>query len=248
MMEHHAAFGLDVESLDIVIVDDSKTVLTMLRSMISALKVGRVRSYDRGDVALQAILDEPPNVILTDLAMSPMTGMQLIKMIRQTAMAPLCFVPIIVITAHATQKRVGQLFELGAHHVLAKPIAANVLQQRILSLSKDNRIMRLEKDRYVIDGMREMMQEKQSMMRTLEKARQFHEETVPQAKETQRKVDQILNEYVEYKEEEGRRVKVASQGMRMGDNMRNKVSAERPQSVHRSRRTSRFAGIYNRRA
>lgn len=254
MLEHHAAFGLDVESLDIVIVDDSKTVLTMIRSMISALKVERVRSYDRGDLALQAIMHEPPNVILTDLAMSPMSGMQLLRLIRQQTMEPLCFIPVIVVTAHATERRVAQLFEIGAHHVLAKPMSASVLQNRLKSLVQDPRAMRLEGDRYVIDGMHEVLEEKQSRMRSLEKARAFHEEVLPQAQESQRTVDRILNDYVDYDPDEGRTIKLTSSGMRIGDKLRKDREArearearEKDALVGRPQRSRRYAGISRRR-
>ncbi|MCT4655262.1 MAG: response regulator [Cohaesibacter sp.] len=193
-MEHHSAYGRNFDSLDIVIVDDSKTVLTMIRSMISSLKVARVRSFDRGDLALQAMLHEPPNVILTDLAMSPMSGLQLLHLIRQKTMVPLCYVPVVVITAHATQKRVSQLFEAGAHHVLAKPFSAAALQGRLKSLLTDDRLMELEGNRYIISGMRETLTEKRSKLQTLEKAREFHEHVLPQAAEKQRRVDQILDD------------------------------------------------------
>lgn len=195
-MEHHSAYGLNLDSLDIVIVDDSRTVLTMIRSMISSLKVARVRTFDRGDLALQAMLHEPPNVILTDLVMNPMSGTQLLHLVRQKTMVPLCFVPVIVVTAHATQKRVAQLFQAGAHHVLAKPLSATILQQRLVSLLKDDRLMDLAGERYIISGMRETLREKRSKLASLEKAREFHEQIVPQAKEHQKRVDNILNHEV----------------------------------------------------
>ena len=251
MQEHHSAFGLDVESLDIVIVDDSKTVLTMIRSMITALKVARVRCYDRGDQALQSIMHEPPNVILTDLAMSPMSGAQLIRMIRQKTMAPLSFIPVVVVTAHATQRRVAQLFEIGAHHVLAKPLSTSILHNRLQAIVSDPRTMRLDGDRYVIDGMHEMLREKRSRLRSLEKARQFHEEVLPRARETQRSVDQILNDYVDYDEEEQRTIKLASPGMRIGDKLRkekeDREAEEKRVAAANAKRAQRFAGISRRR-
>ncbi len=252
-MEHHSAYGLDLESLDIVIVDDSKTVLTMIRSMISALKVARVRSFDRGDLALQAIMHEPPNVILTDLAMSPMSGIQLLRMVRQKTMTPLCYIPVIVITAHATQKRVAQLFESGAHHVLAKPMSSAALQQRLKSLVNDRRLMRLEGERYVIDGMHEVLEEKQSKLRSLEKARLFHEEVVPQAMEDQREIDSILAgkpllpETVAIEERMGEVVPMMSRGMAVAERLRREARANGEQksaSGHRPVRSrSRYARV-----
>ncbi|WP_157747833.1 PleD family two-component system response regulator [Cohaesibacter sp. ES.047] len=226
--------------------DDSKTILTMIRSMISALKVARVRSFDRGDLALHAILQEPPNVILTDLAMSPMSGMQLIKLIRQQTMEPLCFIPVIVITAHATQARVAQLFEIGAHHVLAKPLSSAVLQNRLRALSSDRRVMRLDGDRYVIDGMHEVLLEKQSRLKSLEKAREFHEQVLPQAKESQREADEILRGLDVCEEEPIRARPFASSGMRIAEHLREaKVREDKSKSASRPS-SKRYAGVSRR--
>lgn len=253
-MEHHSAYGLAVESLDIVIVDDSKTVLTMIRSMISSLKVARVRSFDRADLALQAILHEPPNVILTDLAMSPMTGMQLLRLIRQKTMTPLCFIPVVVITAHATQKSVAQLFESGAHHVLAKPLSAAILQDRLRALCSDARLMDLEGERYVISGMKEVLEEKQSKLRSLEKARQFHVEILPQAKEDQRQVDEIISS-AGFSLEGLDTAAIAHHGMQVAEKLRKQSEAESAEentssSVKSTTRPSlgrRYAGLNSRR-
>lgn len=252
-MEHHAAFGLDIDSLDIVIVDDSKTVLTMIRSMISSLKVARVRTYDRGDLALQAIMHEPPNVILTDLAMSPMSGMQLLRLVRQKTMEPLCYIPVIVVTAHATQARVAQLFEAGAHHVLAKPLSSAVLQQRLKSLCADRRVMRLDGERYVIDGMHEVLEEKRSRMRSLEKARQFHTEVLPQALENQKEVDSILADSHSLADDDHRPMPMMSRGMMVAEKLRREASARKAFGAVGERgsdsgsvRRSRYAGVKRR--
>ncbi|WP_316862764.1 response regulator [uncultured Cohaesibacter sp.] len=242
-MEHQAAYGLSVESLDIVIVDDSKTVLAMIRSMISSLKVARVRTYDRGDTALHAIMHEPPNVIITDLSMMPMTGMQLLSLIRRQTMEPLCFIPVIVVTAHATEQKVAQLFELGAHHVLAKPMSSAMIQQRLRALCTDKRVMRLVGDRYVIDGMHEVLQEKRSKLRSLEKARQFHEQTLPKAKQKQRDADKILRSETIIQETEAK----DAPGLRQGYMMRRGMKPSATSEPTRSSRSTRYAGVGGRR-
>ncbi len=237
-MEHHAAYGLSIESLDIVIVDDSKSVLTMIRSMISSMKVARVRSYDRGDAALHAIMHEPPNVIITDLNMAPMSGLQLLSLIRRGTMEPLSFIPVIVITAYATEQRVAKLFETGAHHVLAKPMSSAALQQRLRSLCSDKRLMRLEGDRYVIDGMHEVLEEKRSRLRSLEKARQFHEQTLPDAKKQQRAADRIMHNPLELEGETDKQLSHSPSGWRGNSPTRKETSG-----AGTSTRPSRYASV-----
>ena len=87
-MKHHAAYGLELEELDVAIVEDSKAMQTILRSILLSFKVARVRVYDSGDDAVEGMLNEPPNVILTDWRMEPVSGYQLLRLIRHRHMEP----------------------------------------------------------------------------------------------------------------------------------------------------------------
>jgi hypothetical protein len=115
-------------------------------------------------------------------------------------------------------------------------------------------MLRLVGGRYVIDGMHEVLEEKRSKMRTLNKARQFHEEVLPNAVESQRNVDDIITGRVEYDEEKGRTIRLASPGMRIGDYLRKgdfvgkdtAKAKDNTKPVGRAQR-SRFAGVGRRR-
>lgn len=137
--KRHAAYQLPVESLDVVVVEDSKPMQMILRSVLSSMRVARVRTYDSPETALQAMLAEPPNLIITDWKMSPISGYQLLRMIRHRNMGPLCFVPVLFVTAHGTRERVEKILSAGAHHLLVKPLAPSALYKRLLWLIGDSR-------------------------------------------------------------------------------------------------------------
>lgn len=177
-MSHHAAFALPPEFLDIVVVEDSKPMQTVLRTMISGLRVRRVRVFDDARQAVEAMLADPPNLIVTDWKLPKVSGFRFLKMIRMPAMAPLCTVPAIVVTAHATQRVVDRAMAAGAHIVCVKPLSPATLIDRITWLVGDPRHMVIGPEgTYVVEGVPERV-----AMRRLrsEALQQFRVEPVAQ--------------------------------------------------------------------
>lgn len=178
-MKNHAAYGLEMEDLDVVIVEDSKPMQTIIRSILLSFKVARVRSFDSVDEALQSMLAEPPNVILTDWRMEPASGYQLLRLVRHRHMDPLCFVPIIFITAHGTRALVDKALRAGAHHLLVKPLSPSTLYSRLRWLLTDDRMMVLENSGfYNILGVHKLLDQAAEKIQTLENARTYHQRAI----------------------------------------------------------------------
>jgi two-component system phosphate regulon response regulator PhoB len=171
-MSHHACFAMPFEFLDIVVVEDSKPMQMILRSMLSTLHARRIRLFDNGVDALQAMAREPPNLIVTDLRMPGMSGLALLRTIRAAEMDPLCFVPAIVVTAHATHTIVEEAMRCGAHLVLAKPVAPTSMIERIAGVIRDPRRFVLgSAGSYVIEGVPEKLAARQSRIMALQRIR-----------------------------------------------------------------------------
>ncbi|MCO5146910.1 MAG: response regulator [Aquamicrobium sp.] len=164
-MAHNLAYGLPVEALDIVLVDDHRGTQTLLRSMLSALRVNRVRAFDNAGEALRSMTVDPPSLVLTDWEMSPMSGSQLVRLMRHERMEPLCFVPIIMVTGHATVGVVEKAFAAGVHHMLVKPVSPARLFSRIAWVTRDSRQMRLEGERWQIAGVDDVIEKRIQTLR-----------------------------------------------------------------------------------
>jgi len=95
MSSRNTAYGLPIEHLSVVVVEQSKPMQNIIRSVLTSIKVNRVRVYESAQEAMRGMYAERPHVVLTDLALKPTSGIELIRLMRRTDMAPLCFVPII---------------------------------------------------------------------------------------------------------------------------------------------------------
>lgn len=148
----NAALGLTIEQMNIVVVDPSRTMQTILRSMLQQMRPRRLRVHDTALSALRDMVMEPPHLVISEWKMEHMSGYGLIKIMRHESMPPLCAVPAIIVTGSATRSAVEGALRIGAHAVLAKPVSPAVLRQRIEWICRDERPLVLSHHHYVIDG------------------------------------------------------------------------------------------------
>ncbi|WP_430512404.1 response regulator [Pannonibacter phragmitetus] len=195
MSNHHAAYGLSFEELDVVVVEDSRQMQTILRSILLSFKVERVRVFDTVDAALESMLNEPPNLIISDWRMEPATGYQMLRLIRHKNMAPLCFVPLLFVTAHGTRAFVEKAFRAGAHHLLAKPVSPSMIHGRLNWLLNDARQLIPDKNGfYSIEGVGLLLEQQADKMKTLDGARAYHQRATRRYQEVRETVDHVFNE------------------------------------------------------
>jgi chemosensory pili system protein ChpA (sensor histidine kinase/response regulator) len=108
----------------VLVVDDSITVRRVTQRLLHR-EGYRVALAGDGQQALELLQDERPAVVLTDIEMPRMDGMELTRQIRQDpAFADL---PIIVITSRIAQKHRDHAAALGVNHYLGKPYAESEL-------------------------------------------------------------------------------------------------------------------------
>jgi CheY-like chemotaxis protein len=100
----------------ILAVDDDDDVLQLLDVILSAQGY-EVRRADNGRAALDALGRSMPSLILLDLRMPVMSGLEFARELRSRHQAPLP--PIVVVTAAADPER--QAAEVGAAAWVAKP-------------------------------------------------------------------------------------------------------------------------------
>lgn len=192
-MSHHSCYALPSSLLDIVVVDASKPMQMMMRSMLSGLKARRIRFFDFAEDALEAMLIEPPNLIITDWKLGGISGYQLLRTIRFRHMAPLSFVPVLFVSSDATRRVVERALLAGAQQFLVKPVSPAVLTDRVHRILRDGRQYQLtENGHYVITGVAEALDAQRVRAETLENARLFHDRSFRRIVSAQATVDRIL--------------------------------------------------------
>jgi CheY-like chemotaxis protein len=91
-----------------------------------------VKEAHDGQDALECLADFKPHLVLTDLMMPVMGGLELINRLRDSPETAL--VPVVAITADATRQAEAQAREAGADDFISKPVDLPVLLARLRNL------------------------------------------------------------------------------------------------------------------
>src|SRR5271157_4181778 len=115
----------------ILIVDDNENNRAILAARLGAQGYSTTEACD-GAEALEAVRGEAPDLILLDVTMPRMDGLEACRRLKSDA--SLEFVPIILVTAKADTKDVIAGLEAGADEYLTKPVDQAALVARVKSM------------------------------------------------------------------------------------------------------------------
>ena len=121
--------------LSILLVEDEKNICDFISTSLSAQDY-RISTAHTGKEALPIITSQCPDLILLDLGLPDMDGMELIRQVRTWSS-----VPIIVLSARTQEQEKVRALDLGADDYLTKPIGTSELLARIrTALRHSNRL------------------------------------------------------------------------------------------------------------
>ena len=109
----------------ILVVEDEKNIRELIGEVLER-EGYRVTKAENGQTALSCITSQCPDLILLDLGLPDMDGMEIIRQVRSWS-----GIPILVISARTQEKEKVQAFDLGADDYVVKPISAPELLARI---------------------------------------------------------------------------------------------------------------------
>lgn len=128
-----------IDKMNVLVVDDDHHMRMLIRNVLMALGVKDIDDAVDGKGALEKMQNFRPHLILCDLKMEPMGGMEFVRQLRADTDNPHRLVPIIMITAYAELETVAQARDSGVNEFMAKPLSAAALDKRIQRVLKDPR-------------------------------------------------------------------------------------------------------------
>jgi two-component system chemotaxis response regulator CheY len=117
------------KNMPILIVDDYKTMLRIIRNLLKQLGFDNVDEATDGSSALQKLRDRDFGLVISDWNMEPMSGLQLLKEVR--ADMKLKEMPFIMITAESKSENVIAAKEAGVSNYIVKPFNAATLKGKL---------------------------------------------------------------------------------------------------------------------
>ena len=109
----------------VALVDDDRNILTSVSIALQA-EGFVVRVYADGDTALKALIDNPPDLVVLDIKMPRMDGMEVLRRLREKSE-----VPVIFLTSKDTEIDEALGLAMGADDYIGKPFSQRLLIERI---------------------------------------------------------------------------------------------------------------------
>jgi two-component system chemotaxis response regulator CheY len=113
--------------MKILLVDDSRTMRNIQKSVIAQLGQHEVEEACDGQDAMSKVGAFKPDLLLVDWNMPNMDGLTFVKKFREQNKTT----PIIMVTTEAEKARVIEAIKAGVNNYVVKPFTPDVLSQRI---------------------------------------------------------------------------------------------------------------------
>ncbi len=121
-------------TVDVMIVDDSSAIRKILRRMLgqAGITLGTVVEAGDGVDALEKLKQQPIHLILSEINMPNMDGIQLLTALK--AKAEYKHIPVIMITTEGGEAKVMEAVQLGASGYVRKPFTSEQIHEKLVGL------------------------------------------------------------------------------------------------------------------
>ncbi|MDJ0950144.1 MAG: response regulator [Alphaproteobacteria bacterium] len=124
----------DFRNISALVVDDNRHVLQLVGGILESFGFGAVYKVTDVEGALKVLRQAHVDLIITDWAMEPVDGIELVRRVRQDSGVCDPKMPIIMLTGHTEMERVIEARDAGVTDFMAKPITPQAIYDRIASL------------------------------------------------------------------------------------------------------------------
>ena len=114
-----------------LLVEQSKTMRSIQKSVLTQLGYDEVQEAMDGEEALRALQSFTPDLVLVAWNMPNMNGVTFVKEFRKRNRA----VPIIMVTSESERNRVVEAIKAGVNDYIVKPFTPDILSQRITEVA-----------------------------------------------------------------------------------------------------------------
>ncbi len=115
--------------MPILIVDDYKTMLRIVRGLLNQLGFMNIDEATDGTMAWEMVKKKPYGLIVSDWNMEPMSGFEFLKLVRTNEATKQ--LPFIMVTAESKTENIIAAKQAGVSNYIVKPFNAQTLKQKL---------------------------------------------------------------------------------------------------------------------
>jgi two-component system chemotaxis response regulator CheY len=121
-------------AFNILVVDDSETMRAVIRKTVSmsGIQIGEFREAGNGKEALAVLEDSWMDVVLSDINMPEMGGVEFLREVKKNEV--LRNIPVIFVSTESSQTRMDEVTALGAAAYVKKPFMPEKIKEILLDV------------------------------------------------------------------------------------------------------------------
>lgn len=127
------------DKLRVLVVDDNQHMRKLVVAVLQAIGVREFYEAPDAEHAWSHLKETNPDVVILDWQMSGMTGLEFVRLLRNSPRSPNPFVPVIMLTGHTHIDHVRQARDAGVNEFLAKPVAVKAIISRLINVIENPR-------------------------------------------------------------------------------------------------------------
>jgi len=128
---HKEPLKMKVAYARILVVDDDVVMRTFVVNSLRRLGIHAIETAGDGGSALRAMVSFKPDLVLTDIHMQPMNGIEFVQQLRKHANPLVKKMKVIFMSADASTETLEQALPLGTYGYIVKPPRQEILQAKL---------------------------------------------------------------------------------------------------------------------
>ena len=122
---------MDIKRARIFVVDDENVMRNYVLTTLRRIGILDLYAFEDGSSALAEVAKLKPDLIITDIHMEPLGGLDFVRHLRSMADARVNSTKVIFLSADSSMETVGEALPLGVAGYLVKPPSLNSLAAKI---------------------------------------------------------------------------------------------------------------------
>jgi signal transduction histidine kinase/CheY-like chemotaxis protein/HPt (histidine-containing phosphotransfer) domain-containing protein len=127
----------DVSHIRLLVVEDNRINQLLVKNMLKKFGFSQIEMADNGKMALQVLESQPFDIVLMDIQMPDMDGYEATRFLRKKLAGPNAKIPVIALTADASEKERTHAQDAGMNDYVVKPYTPEELFGTLLKFVKD---------------------------------------------------------------------------------------------------------------
>ncbi|MBF0563539.1 MAG: response regulator, partial [Alphaproteobacteria bacterium] len=125
---------INYSNMTAMIIDDQEFVREIISKMLYQFGFEKVLTAADGGAGFDALESNKPDVIICDIAMKPVGGLEFVQKLREHPMAAYAYIPVIIMTGDMNADVMIKAKKLGISAAVIKPVPPKKLREKIDSL------------------------------------------------------------------------------------------------------------------